>query len=212
MACGCCSGGTGIARSALIQACVVAFIGIVVGAIHSSREPVQLRVDTKALDTTTITLPAKPDTKSATSNTGTAPRDAAAPTDTVTPGTGNSTPPPAASAQPQQVTLGLEITVDQAFALFQMGTPFLDARHDNEFNAGHVLNAIRMTSDEFLPRAGEVMRFMPGPVVIYCTGGDCDASHNLAKALQQAGFTKLHIMKDGYPAWAAAHPELVVKP
>ena len=208
MACGCGGGCTGVVRSALIQACVVAFVGILVGALHSSRVPVQLRVDDSKLVTTTIPLPAKPDSKIASSGTPSIDRAA------VTPPASGSTAssPPASVAGAQTVTLGLEITVDQAFALFQMGTPFLDARHDAEFNAGHVTNAIRMTSDEFLPRAGEVMGFMPGPVVIYCTGGDCDASHNLAKVLQQAGFTQLHIMKDGYPAWAAAHPELVVKP
>lgn len=194
MACGCCSGTCG-ARGLLTHACFIAVVGLAVGAIHSARTPLQLHVDANKLQGTTITLH---------------PPVAAPPTAKVE--TPASTPSSRATPPPAQVTLGLEVSVAEAFALFQLGTPFIDARHDDEFNQGHVTHAIRMTSDEFLPRAAEVMRFMPGPVVIYCTGGQCDASHNLAKALQQAGFTKLHIMKDGYPAWLAAHPDLAVKP
>lgn len=173
-------------RSALGQASAIALLGVLIGAAESARRPVVLRVDAEKLEKTVLPAPVS---------------------------RGADAPAPAGGVPgvvPGAVELGLEITVEQAFALFQAGTPFLDARHEAEFNEGHATNAIRMTSDEFLPRAGEVMGFAPGPVVIYCTGGTCDASHNLAKLLQQAGFTKIHIMKDGYPAWARAHPELVV--
>ncbi len=45
------------------------------------------------------------------------------------------------------------------------------------------------------------------PVVIYCGGGACDASHNVTALLQQLGFNQCHIMTDGYPGWNAAdHP------
>ena len=50
-------------------------------------------------------------------------------------------------------------------------------------------------------------------IVIYCGGGDCDASHNLAQFLGLVGYNKCLIMKVGYPAWAqAGHPTATGKP
>ena len=43
-----------------------------------------------------------------------------------------------------------------------------------------------------------------GTVVIYCVGGDCDASENTAIKLEQFGYTDLRIMGVGFDAWARA--------
>jgi rhodanese-related sulfurtransferase len=44
-------------------------------------------------------------------------------------------------------------------------------------------------------------------VVVYCGGGACDASKNLVITLQNFGFSRFHIMTDGFPAWQqAGHP------
>lgn len=135
-----------------------------------------------------------------------------APTPLPTPApTGDATtaaPTPDAAAQP--AALGLDISVDQAKALFDAGAPFIDARHRDEYDAGHVAGAFHMTADQLTGgKTPEVLNFLDPakPLVIYCGGGACDASHNVAALLQQLGFTQFHIMNDGYPGWTAAgHP------
>ena len=39
------------------------------------------------------------------------------------------------------------------------------------------------------------------PIVIYCSGGDCEDSHMLAEKLYMVGFNALFIYKDGFPGW-----------
>jgi rhodanese-related sulfurtransferase len=55
-------------------------------------------------------------------------------------------------------------------------------------------------------RAFEIANSMPpgDTVVIYCVGGECDASHNVARRLAQIGFTDLRIMGVGYTDWVNA--------
>ena len=39
------------------------------------------------------------------------------------------------------------------------------------------------------------------PIVIYCSGGDCEDSHMLAEKLYMVGFNDLLVDRDGFPAW-----------
>lgn len=107
--------------------------------------------------------------------------------------------------------LGREISVPQAKALWDRGdVTFFDARIPAEFAEGHVEGAINLTGSEMSSAQGvEKTKFADRslPVVIYCGGGLCDASHLLAQMLELAGYTQIHIMKDGFPAWQqAGHP------
>lgn len=107
----------------------------------------------------------------------------------------------------QPAALGLHITVAQAFELFGQGTPFIDARVKAEFDAGRILGALHNTPADGLKP--DVMRLLDPsrPVVIYCGGGDCKDSENMVILLQGMGFSRPHIMTDGYPGWVSAgHP------
>jgi rhodanese-related sulfurtransferase len=112
--------------------------------------------------------------------------------------------------------LGLDITIPQAFALFGKSAPFVDARHREEFEAGHVQGAYLMPVEEFASgKRPAALDFLDPkqPVVVYCGGGMCDASKNVVIRLQMLGFEQCHIMTDGYPKWAeAGHPTAVGKP
>jgi rhodanese-related sulfurtransferase len=103
------------------------------------------------------------------------------------------------------VTLGFEIHSGQAKMLFDMGVPFIDAREAQFFEEGHVERAMNMTADEVIAHAAELVRWRPGPIVVYCSGGDCDASHHVAQRLQTLQFTQIHIMTDGFPGWQDKH-------
>lgn len=124
---------------------------------------------------------------------------------TTTPGPTDKTDTTAAPAADQP--LGLHINLAQARKLFEQGTPFLDARTDEEFKAGHIAGAFHLPSDAFDRQGGaEALKFLDqnAPVVIYCGGGDCHASEYVAIRLEQAGFKSYHIMTDGFATWQAA--------
>jgi len=124
---------------------------------------------------------------------------------------GASTVSTSQTSAPVDVTanqqLGLEITLEQSKALFDAGAPFLDARTPDEYAQLHVAGAFHLTADKLTQgKTPEALNYLDPakPVVIYCGGGACDASHNVAAVLQQLGFLQTHVMKDGMLAWAAA--------
>jgi rhodanese-related sulfurtransferase len=100
------------------------------------------------------------------------------------------------------------ITLRQARDLFENGAFFLDARYEKDYVAGHIegafwMPAARVTTPEGL---SDLQIIEPGgTVVIYCTGGDCDASENTAIRIEQAGFSfDIRILGKGYEDWVRA--------
>lgn len=101
------------------------------------------------------------------------------------------------------------LTLRQCHSLWEQGAYFIDARHEEEFLAGHIQYSFWLTATLFdtdSDRAFAVVESMPpdATVVIYCVGGECDASKNVASRLQQIGFTDLRVMGVGYEDWAIA--------
>jgi len=100
-----------------------------------------------------------------------------------------------------------ELASDAAWSAFQLGVPFLDARRSADFEAGHLAGAwsapvweatVTARITEFEARANPAPR---APIVIYCSGGDCDDSRLLAGKLLQLGYRNLFIYRDGFPDW-----------
>ena len=100
------------------------------------------------------------------------------------------------------------ITLREAFELYEQGVFFLDARHEEDFNAGHIEGAFWMPAARVITEEGrnDLSIIEPGgTVVIYCTGGDCDASENTAMRIERMGFSfDIRIMGKGYTDWADA--------
>ena len=101
------------------------------------------------------------------------------------------------------------LTLRESYSLWEQGAYFLDARHEHEFEAGHIEYAAWLPAtlfDSDSDRAFEVVDSMPmdATVVIYCVGGECDASKNTASRLHQIGFTDLRVMGSGYEDWVQA--------
>ncbi len=196
--------------STIQKAVVIAALGAAAGYAHwALRGPINLAPDKSVTTTIELDDPMAADPVPVGVNDS-EPGETAATPATTTPAT--ETPPPAA---PRTLTLGFEITLEQAKLLHDRSVTFLDARHAAEYEAGHIQNAFQLAADE-LPtdRGQQIVGMLPmgQPIVIYCGGGDCDASHNLANRLQQLGFTGTHIFVDGYPAWAGAGLPVEVGP
>ena len=174
------------------RACIIAFAGILIGGTVSVFHEQLVTGETAA--PIRVKLPPAPaaETPPAASNT-------------------TQTQPDQAQATPSEdVITGPDITIPQAFRLFGANVAFVDARRRDEFEAGHVQNAFWMPADMLTGgKRSEAMDFLTPdqPIVIYCGGGECDASKNVAALLQQGGFAQCLIMTDGYPGWVAAgHP------
>jgi rhodanese-related sulfurtransferase len=86
---------------------------------------------------------------------------------------------------------------------------FLDARDPAEYEKGHIPGAIRLTNAEAQtePQRMKALPVQGRPTIVYCEGGTCEASLELARFLLESGFKKVLVYMGGYPEWdAAGHP------
>jgi rhodanese-related sulfurtransferase len=101
-----------------------------------------------------------------------------------------------------------DLSSEDAWAAYQLKAPFLDARRSSEYQEGHVAGAWSVPIWE-ADAAARITEFearadpSPGtPIVVYCSGGDCEDSRLLAQRLVQLGYRNLFIYRDGFPDWA----------
>lgn len=82
----------------------------------------------------------------------------------------------------------------------------VDSRPVSEFRRGHIPGSISLTLEE--ARSGDssrLERIGPGsPLIIYCEGGDCLTSLNLARFLHGLGFRDLRVFSGGWAEWLEA--------
>lgn len=141
------------------------------------------------------------------------PAPAAAP---ATPPAATSGPLPAKSApsaplaakvfRPHPDKAFVEISGDDAVALWKQKTLFFDARRSADFVLEHIPGARSVSVWEadveskvraFAGEGGDTA----APIVVYCTGGNCEDSHMLAEQLFQVGFNNALVYRDGFPDW-----------
>lgn len=178
---------------------VVGCVGLIAGGVHSAlREPIATKLYKDAVTKNTLLQQQV--------------NDLSAQLKLAQENAGNAGALTAAAAP----VLERDISIAQAKALYDSGANFIDARLREEFLVGHVANSFLLPSDAFRQATPpEALQYLDSTntLVIYCGGGACDASHNTAFELMQRGFTKIHIMTDGYPAWKdAGHPTEVGAP
>jgi rhodanese-related sulfurtransferase len=100
----------------------------------------------------------------------------------------------------------VEISGEDVAWLHARDALVLDARRTKVYEEGHIAGAksypvwesdidARVTALVGEGRDGAL------PVVLYCSGGDCEDSHMLAQKLFGAGFNNLLVYHDGWPDW-----------
>lgn len=107
--------------------------------------------------------------------------------------------------------IGLELAA-RLHERFMNGEPiwFLDARLARDFEAGRISGALHMSHTRLSSGDGleEIMLYSPPEagdlLIIYCTGGDCQASEDTAILLEAAGYTNIAIMAAGFDEWLEA--------
>ena len=91
--------------------------------------------------------------------------------------------------------------------LYDVGAVLVvDAREAAEYADGHIAGATSLpyndalTEPERIERLGEAGR----PIAVYCSGGTCELSMDLAKLMLAHGRKKVLVYEGGYPEWQAA--------
>lgn len=80
---------------------------------------------------------------------------------------------------------------------------FVDARAYEEFQEGHIKGAASLPINSF----DEIIERFLGKyplsayLITYCSGRECEDSHNLAQLLSEAGYGNISVFIDGYPLW-----------
>jgi rhodanese-related sulfurtransferase len=83
---------------------------------------------------------------------------------------------------------------------------WVDARPKARFEAGHIPGAIPLNMEEWPDLIGKFLDAwdLDKTVVVYCDGGDCDASRAVADRLRDDYQVKsIYVLKGGWPAWQA---------
>lgn len=93
-----------------------------------------------------------------------------------------------------------EISVDEAYKLYQNGAFMLDVRTPDEWDEYHAPNTTLIPLDELETRVNEVPR--DKQVVLVCRSGN--RSQVAYDILKQAGFDNMTSMKGGLKAWRSA--------
>lgn len=100
----------------------------------------------------------------------------------------------------------VEISGDDAAWLVARGVLVIDARRKKDYEQGHVAFARNISpwegdADAKITALVNEGRDGAQPVVVYCSGGDCEDSHMLATRVYGGGFNNLLVYKDGWPDW-----------
>jgi rhodanese-related sulfurtransferase len=98
------------------------------------------------------------------------------------------------------------ISGEQALSLQGQGIPFLDARRTAVYLEGHIAGARSLpvwesTVDDGIKKLYEEGYDVNAPLVVYCSGGDCEDSHMLAERLHRFGFNNALVYTGGFPDW-----------
>jgi rhodanese-related sulfurtransferase len=97
--------------------------------------------------------------------------------------------------------------------LLDEGALFLDARPRDFWRMSRIPGALSLPEDGFDEAFPEIEpRLREGkPVVVYCSGYGCEASHIVSRKLRERGFAAA-VLDEGLPAWEDASLPLDKEP
>ncbi len=99
-----------------------------------------------------------------------------------------------------------EITPSAALTEHSAATVFLDVREANEWNLGHIPDAILIPLGSLEEKVRE--KIPPeGRIIVYCARGNRSAV--AADRMQKMGYTNVASMSEGIAGWADAGGEIV---
>lgn len=152
---------------------------------------------TQPLDWIRRDLPSPPPAAPSAANARPTPTSEAKPTE----------PPPPQAASAAGNTVNADVVLNH---MTKSSARFVDAREVKDYAEGHLRGALHIPASAIYQNIGRLLREVPTdsktPIIVYCGGGDCEASHNVTDALSRdfhyenvAVYTKgwEEVMKDG---------------
>jgi rhodanese-related sulfurtransferase len=98
------------------------------------------------------------------------------------------------------------ITLQQAYSLFNDKVTFIDARDEAEYIMGFISGSINIPYYDFENHKRKLDNLSKeNPLVTYCAGTDCDLSILLANQLIKLGYKQVYIFFGGWLEWQNAH-------
>lgn len=115
----------------------------------------------------------------------------------------------AAKFSPHEKVPYVELQGDDVAELHRHGALFIDARRTSIYQQGHIAGArsFPVWESDVDERVAKLFnersdpRQQAEPIVVYCSGGDCEDSHMLSQKLWGAQFNNVYVYKDGFPDW-----------
>lgn len=86
----------------------------------------------------------------------------------------------------------------------------LDARAPDAYAEGHLPGALNLSVenlDEFYAPLKDTLS-RRNRIIVYCDGGDCELSHDLAEALKSLGHKRVQLFAGGVAAWTESGEKL----
>jgi len=84
---------------------------------------------------------------------------------------------------------------------------FIDAREPFFFEEGHLPEAVNFPVSAIIERR---LPSLPADrnqrLIVYCSGGDCEDSRIIARALSALGFENVFVFRGGWEEWVEARP------
>ncbi|MFA6954262.1 MAG: rhodanese-like domain-containing protein [Thermoanaerobaculia bacterium] len=100
----------------------------------------------------------------------------------------------------------VEISSEDAMQLWHEKAIFIDARRTDVFAQGHIAGSRSMPVweadiDDRIRAFFDEVTNQQQPIIVYCSGGNCEDSHMLADKLWGVGYENVLVYADGFPAW-----------
>lgn len=99
------------------------------------------------------------------------------------------------------------VTVEEAKTMAESFTyVLLDARKASDFSAGRLPGAMSLPVSDLDAHLAEIAAFLTPsqPILVYCSGAECEESLELGKFLIESGYTNVSLFAGGISAWEKA--------
>jgi len=108
-------------------------------------------------------------------------------------------------SSPEHVEGSITISVEQAKALYDKGTVFIDVRNPRLYAGSHIVGAHHLDlKNGFTEDAVAALVKRDEPVIIYCSGVKCSRSYRASAEAVSWGFKKVHYFRGGIVDWEDA--------
>ena len=98
-----------------------------------------------------------------------------------------------------------EIALNDVDSLLKNGAVIIDARLPEFYRDGHIPEALNIPFEDLQPYLNTLFAVPKDTmIIVYCDGGECELSYDLAVYMIQRGYINLFEFRGGWENWLAA--------